>query len=98
MINYERELARFRDGGARAEPEVDRLASRIMVQEAKRELSARVFDDARAIFSEKEELFALSGQYRCLVLAGLCRRYLRWRSSLPRFQSLTQTLCIYHYH
>ena len=72
MINYERELARFRDGGARAEPEVDHLAALFIVHEAKRELSAQVFDDARAIFSEKKELFARSGQYRCLVLAGLC--------------------------
>ena len=60
VINYERKLARFRDGGARAEPEVDRLAALFIVQEKKRELSAQVFDDARAIFSEKEEFFARS--------------------------------------
>ena len=44
-------------------------------------------------------LHLLSGEYRCLVPTELCRRYLRlWWSSLPLFQSLTQTLCIYHYH
>ena len=42
VINYERDLSRFRDGGARAEQEVDRLASLFMVQEEKLKLSARV--------------------------------------------------------